>query len=253
MARMVKRCLQGLLIAGLGASSLGGCAVSRPAGQTEGPEQKLHSIVIPNERLSGSPKEIVAQLNKLSRKYDAADHTGVRIVFDTAVDAESCTLGIFCRGEPLANWVQQVCGSCGSRYRVETNRVVIELLPLSEKRTPELERHLTNGIVELSREFRARRGQDRFALGQQIYRLLPRSPITWQKEAPMHLYTSYDYEHPSYTLYKRDVLLLLGEPDRNINNELFRYALSPGGLDSSELQVEFGKYDYAINPGMHWK
>jgi hypothetical protein len=250
---MVDRCIKGLLISGLVASSVVGCTVSRPAGQAQRPEQKLHSIVIPSERLSGTPKEIVAQLNKLSRRYDAADHTGVRIVFDPAVNAESCTLGIFCRGEPLANWLQQVCGSCGSRYRVESDCVVIELLPLSEKHTPDLERHLTNGIIELGRQFRAKRGQDRFALGQQIYRLLPCSPITWQKEEPMHLYTSYDFEHPSYKLYKRDVLLLLGEPDRNVNNELFRYALSPRGLDSSELDVEFGKYDYAINPGLHWR
>lgn len=248
---MVKALVIAALIFGLVGSSLVGCA-SSPTGQAQRPEQKLHSIVIPNERLSGSPKEIVAQLNRLSRRHDAIEHRGVRIIFDPAVDAEACTLTIFRGGEPLADWVQQVCGSCGSRYRVEADRVVIELLPISDKRTPDLENQLTNGIVELGREFRAKRGQDRFALGQQIYRLLPCSPITGQKEMPMHLYISYDYDHPSYRLYKRDVLHLLGEPEWNVNNQLFRYALLPQGLDSAVLSVEFGGYEYVINPGMHW-
>jgi hypothetical protein len=129
---------------------------------------------------------------------------------------------------------------------------VIELLPLSNAYTPELESHLTNGIVELCRQFRAKRGQERFALGEQIYPLLPRSPITWQKEMPMHVYISYDFEHPSYKLYKRDVLLLLGEPDRNVNNETFCYSLRPKRSAFAELSVDFGSYDYAINPHLCW-
>jgi hypothetical protein len=240
-------------MAGFAGGCLVGCAVSKPAGQPALLEQKLHTIVIPNEHLSGSPKEIIAQLNKLSRKYDAVDHTGVRIVFDPAIDSEACSSGIFCPGKPLGNWLQQVCESCGSRYRVEGDRVVIELLPLSDKHTPDLESSLTNGIVELCREFRAKRGEDRFTLGEQIFRLLPRSRITWQKEVPMHIYTSYDFNHPSYKLYKRDVLYLLGEPDRNVNNETFYYSLRSKRSALAELSVEFGKYEYAINPGMHWR
>jgi len=248
---MVKYPLKSVLVAALVGSSVVGCAISRPQGQTEPTTQKLQTIVIPSEQLSGSPKEIIAQLNKLSRRYDAIDHKGVHIVFDPAVNSQSCDLTIFCRGEPLGNWVQQVCGSCGSRYRVEADHVVIELLPLSEKRTPDIETHLTNGLFELCQQFRAKRGQERFALGEQLYDFLPRSLVTGQKEEPNHLYISYDFKHPSYTLYKRDVLLLLGEPDRNENNETFYYSLHPRGSQLAELFVEFRDYDYAINPGLH--
>ncbi len=233
--------------------SLIGCAVSQPPGQTESSSQKLQTVVIPNERLCGLPRQIVAQLNKLSRKCDVPDHKGLRIVFDPAVDSECCNSAIFRRGEPLANWLQDVCGSCGSRYRIEGNRIVIELLPISEKQTPNLETQLTNGIVDLCQQFRAKRGQERFTLGEQIFDLLPRSPVTWSKEVPMHHYVSYDFRHPSYTLYKKDVLLLLGEPDRNVNNEVFGYSLRPRGAGFAELSVEFGEYDYVINPGLHWR
>jgi hypothetical protein len=49
-------------------------------------------------------------------------------------------------------------------------------------------------------------------------------------------------------LYKRDVISLLGPPDRNVNNERFYYSLCPRGAMTWELGVEFGKHDYAINP-----
>jgi hypothetical protein len=250
----VQAWLRTVLLAGLAGGAIVGCAVSRPPAQTVAPAQQLQTIILPKEKLSGSPKQLIARLNKLSRKYDTANHQGVHIVFDPAVDSECCLiLGISCPGEPLGKWIQEVCGPCGARYRVEADRVVIELLPLSERQTPDLESHLTNGMVELCRQFRARRGQERFALGEQIFHLLPQSPITSRKEVPGHLYLSYDSDHPSYKLYKKDVVQLLGEPDRNINNETFCYSLRPKGKRVAELYFEFGKYDYAINPGLHWR
>ena len=97
------------------------------------------------------------------------------------------------------------------------------------------------------------RGQDRFGLGEQIFRLLPHSPVTSSKDIGTGRIVTYDYENPNYKLYKKDVVLLLGEPDRSVNNERFCYSIRPSGAGFAELSVEFGKYDYAINPGLHWK
>jgi hypothetical protein len=66
----------------------------------------------------------------------------------------------------------------------------------------------------------------------------------------MHHFVSYDYERPSYKLYKRDVLGLLGEPDRNVNNRRFYYSLQPGGTMLWQLGVDFGEHEYAENPSM---
>jgi hypothetical protein len=215
--------------------------------------QKLENIVIENHHLDGSPKSNVKQLNTLARKYDLPTHQGVLIKFDPAVDSESCTTTSRQETKSLGRWLQDVCDVCGSRYRIDGSTVVIELLPISEKETPNLEAFLTNGIVELCREFRSRRGQDRLALAEKIFRLLPHSPVTSSKEIGSGTIVTYDYGNPNYKLYKRDVLLLLGKPDRNVNNELFCYAVRPAGVRSGELSVEFGKYEYAINPGLHWK
>jgi hypothetical protein len=69
----------------------------------------------------------------------------------------------------------------------------------------------------------------------------------------MHHFITYDYSRPSYKLYKRDILFLLGEPDRNINNQKFCYSLRKHGRGYAELAVEFGDYDYTINPGLSWR
>jgi hypothetical protein len=87
-------------------------------------------------------------------------------------------------------------------------------------------------------------------LGEKLFDLLPHSPVTWSKEAPMHHYVSYDFEHPNYKLYKRDVLALLGEPDRTVNNQQFFYSLNRHGNLKWELGVDFGKHDYAENPSL---
>jgi hypothetical protein len=141
---------------------------------------------------------------------------------------------------------------CGSRYRIDGSNVVIKLVPILEKETPDLETSLTNGIVELCREFRAKRGQNCLALAEQIFRLLPHSPVTSSKDIGSGTVVTYDYRNTNYKLYKKDVLVLLGKPDRNVNNERFCYALRPAGAAFAELSVEFGKYDYAINPGLDW-
>ncbi len=230
---------------------LAGCE-RRESADSNG-SQKLQTIIIQDEKLEGSPKEIVAQLNRLAKKYDQPTQEGIAIRFDPAVDGECSSMSIFRGGEPLSNWLKAVCDSCGSKYRVDGTNIVIELVPLSEKRTANLETYLTNGIVELCREFRSKRGQDRFGLGEQIFRLLPQSPETSSKEVFSGTIVTYDYRSPSYKLYKKDVLVLLGEPDRNINNQRFCYSLRPTGDTYAELSVEFGEYDYAVNPFLYWK
>jgi hypothetical protein len=215
--------------------------------------KKLESIVIKDYHLDGSPKENVEQLNRLAKKYDFPTHEGVVISFDPAVDARNCTTTSRRETKPLGRWLQDVCDSCGSRYRVDGTNVVIELLPISEKRTANLETRLTNGMAELCREFQSKRGQERFGLGEEVFRLLPRSPVTSSKDIGSGTIVTYDYRNPSYKLYKKDVLFLLGDPDRNVNNERFCYSLRPSGAAVAELSVEFGKYDYAINPSLHWK
>ena len=111
--------------------------------------EKLQRISIQHEKLDGSPKEIVKQLNKLSKKYDLPQHQGVTIRFDVAVDSECCATTIFRKGEPLVNWLRDVCDCCGAQYRVDGKNVVIELLPISEKQTPNLQASLTNGMARI--------------------------------------------------------------------------------------------------------
>ena len=153
----------------------------------------------------------------------------------------------------MVDRLDSVCKSCGSKYHIDGTNIVIELLPLSEKQTTDLEAHLTNGIVKLCQEFRSKRGQDRFELGQQLFALLPHSPVTSSKDIGTGTIVTHDFQHPSYLLYKRDVLHLLGEPDRNSNIETFAYSLRPKKAGFAELCVEFGKYDFAINPGLYWQ
>lgn len=225
-----------------------GCAVQRTSDQ--GPSQKLQTIRIADEKISGSPKQIVKQLNKLGKTYDVPLHEGVSIRFDPAVDGDCCDLTIFRKGEPLVKWLVDVCEACGSTYRVTGSEVLIELLPISGKQTSNLESSLTNGMAEICRQFRANRGRDRYELGKRLFELLPHAPVTWSKESPMHHYVSYDLDHPSYKLYKRDVLVLLGEPDRNVNNRQFYYSLNARGNLRWELGVQFGKHDYVENPSL---
>jgi hypothetical protein len=140
--------------------------------------EKLKNITIENHHLDGSPRANVEQLNALAKKYDFPTHEGVLIKFDPAVDFENCSTTSREETKSLDLWLQDICKVCGSRYRIDGSNVVIELLPISEKQTPNLEAYLTNGIVELCREFRSKRGQDRFALAEKIFRLLPHSPVT---------------------------------------------------------------------------
>jgi len=212
--------------------------------------QKLQAIKIADEKLEGTPKKIVEQLNRLSKKYDLPTHQGVDIRFDPAVNSEPSGLSIFRPGQPLSFWLQDVCDACGSRYRPEGLHVLIELLPLPDKSTPNLEAHLTNGMAQICVDFRSKRGADRYALGEQLFKLLPHSPVTSRKDIGTGAIVTFDYEHPSYKLYKRDIILLLGEPDRNINNETFYYSLRPDKRMIWELGVEFGKHDYAENPSL---
>jgi hypothetical protein len=51
---------------------------------------------------------------------------------------------------------------------------------------------------------------------------------------------TFDYQNPNYKLYKKDVLLLLGEPDRNVNNERFCYAIRRPGLDRENFGLSLG-------------
>jgi hypothetical protein len=227
-----------------------GCAGKTGKDTSQSASQKLHTVIIQEKQLSGSPKEIVAQLNKLIRKYDNPEHKGVRISFDPAVDAECCNTTLFRGGEPLVNWVKSVCRSCRSHYTVKGDHIIIELLPLSRKQTANLEAGLTNGMAEVCKQFRSKRSQDRYDLGEQLFRLLPHSPVVWENEVPMHHFVSYDTSRPSYKLYQRDVLALLGQPDRNINNEKFYYSLRPGGSMLWELGVDFGEHDYVENPSL---
>jgi len=210
--------------------------------------QKLRTITIANEKVEGSPKEIVARLNELAKKYDTPTHKGVRIRFDPAVDSQCCSLSIFRQGEPLINWLQDVCAACGSRYRVEDSQVLIELLPISGKRTANVEGNLTSGMAQICQDFRSQRGKDRYALGEKLFRLLPHSLVTSEKDIGTGTIVTYDSDRPSYKLYKRDIMQLLGEPDRNVNNEHFYYSLRPGGSMIWELGVDFGEHEYVENP-----
>jgi hypothetical protein len=96
-----------------------GCA--SPKNGNEGVSQKLQSILIQEEKLSGTPRAIVGQLNILSRKYDQPDHVGVVIRFAPSVDSADCDITMFRKGEPLAAWLKDVCDSCGSQYLVRCN------------------------------------------------------------------------------------------------------------------------------------
>jgi hypothetical protein len=225
-----------------------GCSDSRQAGSH--PSRKLKSVVIQEEKLEGSPKEIVAQLNTLARKYDTPAHQGVVIRFDPAVDAQCCSLGIFRRGEPLRSWLQAVCDACGSRYRIESGEVVIELLALSETRTANLEAHLPQGMAELCQQFRSKRWQERYTLGEELLRLLPHLPVTSKKFIGSGTIVTYDHEHPTYKLYRRDILAILGEPDRNSNFQKLFYSLREDEHRLWELEIDFGKYGYAENPNV---
>jgi hypothetical protein len=67
---------------------------------------------------------------------------------------------------------------------------------------------------QLAGKFRAKAGHDRYDEGRQIQALLPRCPITWQKQINnFETLTSYDYSHPSYHLFKQELLRSLGHPD----------------------------------------
>ena len=105
-------------------------------------------------------------------------------------------------------------------------------------------------MAQICIDFRSKRGADRYALGEQLFKLLPHSPVTSRKDIGTGAIVTFDYEHPSYKLYKRDIILLLGEPDRNSNNETFYYSLRPDKRMIWELGVEFGKQDYAENPSL---
>src|SRR5580765_5240000 len=50
--------------------------------------QKLRTITIADEKVEGSPKQIIAKLNELAKKYDTPAHQGVRMRFDPAVDSQ---------------------------------------------------------------------------------------------------------------------------------------------------------------------
>src|SRR5436853_2539995 len=93
-----------LLVVGV----LGACAGTYASGQTANPDaaRKLRGIVIQDAKLEGSPKEIVEQLNGLTKKYDLPTHEGLTIRFDSAVDSKCCGMSIFRGGEPLSNWLQ---------------------------------------------------------------------------------------------------------------------------------------------------
>jgi hypothetical protein len=247
---MKKRTLTALLLPPALGTCLFGCAGKVGLEPSQTASEKLHTVVIEDKQLSGSPKAIVAQLNRLSKKYDTPEHKGTWISFDPAVDAECCSMTIFRGGEALVNWVEDVCVSCRARYSAKGDKILIEVLPLSEGWTPNLEVGLTNGMAEVCRQFRSKKGQDRYQLGEQLFRMLPRSAIVWEKEVPMHHFVSYDTEQPSYKLYPRDVIALLGEPDRNVNNEKFYYSLRPGGDMLWELGVDFGKHDFVENPNL---
>lgn len=226
-----------------------GCSNGQQA-DTDG-SRKLRRIIIGEKKLEGTPKEIVAQLNILARKHDVPTHEGITIRFDPAVDSQCCGMSISRGGEALVCWLQDVCDACGSSYRVDGTNVVIELLAMTKKQTANIEATVPKGMVALCREFRLKRGQDRYELGKQLFRLLPRSLVTSSKDIGSGTLVTYDYQKPNYKLYKADILFLLGKPDRNVNNERFYYSLHPTRVEFAELSVEFGKYDYAINPALH--
>jgi hypothetical protein len=207
--------------------------------------QKLQAIAIDANQLSGSPRKIIKQLNKLSKASNAQSGGGVNIVFDRAVDPDNCTMTIFRSGEPLAKWLQTVCRSCGATYQIRGNKVVIELLPISDKQTVDLAAILPEGMAEACFEFRSKQRGNRLELGEKLLELLPKSRVTWSEEVPMHQFVSHDYESPSYKLYKKDVLILLGDPDKNVNNQIFRYSLEPHG--KATLSVNFDEYEYVVD------
>ena len=77
--------------------------------------------------------------------------------------------------------------------------------------------------------------------------MLPRCPKTWEKDIGTGTLTGYDYSKPNCVLYKKDILKLLGKPDRNSNNQKWYYWLRPPGSRICEMTVDFGAQDYAIS------
>jgi hypothetical protein len=92
---MKRRALTALLLLAALGTCLFACAGKPGISASQSVSQKLRTLVIQDKQLSGSPKEIVAQLNKLSKNYDTPEHKGIRIAFDPAVDAECCSMTIF--------------------------------------------------------------------------------------------------------------------------------------------------------------
>jgi hypothetical protein len=75
-------------------------------------------------------------------------------------------------------------------------------------------------LKEQARKFLRAPNENRYEIGEAIFRLLPRCPVTWRKEIGTGTLVSYDYSSPTYFLFKRDVIRLLGSPDTTDEDNL---------------------------------
>jgi len=203
--------------------------------------------MIERDALSGSPRELVQQLNTLARTRTSGKDSGVTVSFAPDVDQDCRSMTIATAGKSLGYVLRHICNSCGLVIREAGTNVVIFLPSLPEQETKNLESHVPAGLPKLCAQFRELTGENRYAVADQMSPFLPRCPKTWEKDIGTGVLTGYDYKNPSYVLYKRDVLKLLGTPDRHSNNRKWYYILEPSSSMRRELCITFHEHDYAVS------
>jgi hypothetical protein len=96
-----------------------------------------------------------------------------------------------------------------------------------------------------ARAFRAKSGTDRRAEGERVAKLLPKCPVTWEKDIGTGTLVAFDYSHPSYRISKSEIVQALGPPAKSSNDTvLYELAVLTNHM-VWELSVDFHD-DYAV-------
>src|SRR5437762_3283824 len=74
-------------------------------------------------------------------------------------------------------------------------------------------------LLKAAKEFRSAPPTNRLTEAEQVWRELPKCPLTFQKDIGTGVLRSYDYSKPSYVLSREDVEKLLGQPILATTNE----------------------------------
>src|SRR5215469_7177386 len=98
---------------------------------------------------------------------------------------------------------------------------------------------------ELAQKFKAKVGHDRRAEGEKIQTLLPRCPVTWEKDIGTGILRSFDYAHPSYKLTKPELFRALGQPDSSHNDTVWYVLVHDTNDMLWQISVDF-RNDYVV-------